>query len=252
MLNRRPRGQLCWVMAFFIASYQQLLWSPNFIGVPEGPFGRAWLSLPHSSISVRSLTGTVIGTRLLSWLSYIIVQLPLDRLLNLWNGMIDRHPAEIAVMQFTCHAGHYLPVHQSMSGLYLVPFHQPNPPTRSLSITGHWNVSLPSGASHCNGMFARTEGQNTTQVFCKRSRGTWSRECTQMLLEILHLLQEPRWSGKVQNQWIQRPCTKPQKKRIQPVAKREYQRISVSHNQVWCIPFTTSATAFGAVELWPE
>ena len=47
MLNRRPWGPLCWVLAFFTASYQQLLWSPNSIGVPEGPLGRVWLSLPH-------------------------------------------------------------------------------------------------------------------------------------------------------------------------------------------------------------
>ena len=47
MLNRRPWGPLCWVLAFFTASYQQLLWSPNSIGVHEGPFGRVWLSLPH-------------------------------------------------------------------------------------------------------------------------------------------------------------------------------------------------------------
>ena len=40
MLNR-------WVLAFFTASYQQLLWSPNSIGGPEGPLGRVWLSLPH-------------------------------------------------------------------------------------------------------------------------------------------------------------------------------------------------------------
>ena len=45
--QRRPWGPLCWVMAYFAASYQHLLWSPNSIGVPEGPFGRAWLSLPH-------------------------------------------------------------------------------------------------------------------------------------------------------------------------------------------------------------
>ena len=67
-------------------------------------------------------------------------------------------------MQFR---GHSLPVHQSMSvswAFYLVLFHQSNPPTRSLSITGHWNVSLPSGVSPWNGMFARTEGQNTTLV----------------------------------------------------------------------------------------
>ena len=59
MLNRRPTGSLCWVMAFFTASYQHLLWSPNSIGVPEGPFGRVWFSLPHLVYnSVRSLTGT--------------------------------------------------------------------------------------------------------------------------------------------------------------------------------------------------
>ena len=47
-------------------------------------------------------------------------------------------------------------------GFYLVPFRQPNPPMRFLSITGHWDVSLPSGASLSNGMFGRIEGQNTT------------------------------------------------------------------------------------------
>ena len=32
MLNRRPRGSLCWMMAFFIASYQHLLWTPAHQG----------------------------------------------------------------------------------------------------------------------------------------------------------------------------------------------------------------------------
>ena len=36
MLNRRPRGSLCWVMAFFTASYQQLLWTPTHQG-PKAP-----------------------------------------------------------------------------------------------------------------------------------------------------------------------------------------------------------------------
>ena len=95
---------------------------PQLIRAPS-PFGLVWLFLPHLVYnSVRSLT----ALWLLSWLSYIIVQRPLNRLLNLWNGMIDRHPAEITVMQFT---GHSLPVHQSMSVpwefFYLVPFHQP-------------------------------------------------------------------------------------------------------------------------------
>ena len=110
MLNQRPRGPFYWVMAFFTASYHQLLWSPNSIGVPEGPFSRVWLSLPHLVYnSVRTPTATV---RRLSWLSYIIVQRSLSRLLDFWNRMLDRHQAEITVMQFT---GHSLPVHQSMS-----------------------------------------------------------------------------------------------------------------------------------------
>ena len=91
---------------------------------PQGPFGLMWLSLPHLVYnSVRSLTATLW---LLSWLSYIIVQRPLSHLLDFWNRMLDRHRAEITVMQFT---GHSFPVHQSMSVswefFYLVPFHQP-------------------------------------------------------------------------------------------------------------------------------
>ena len=48
-------------------------------------------------------------------------------------------------------------VYECIMGFYLVPFPQPNPPTRFLSITGHWNVSLPSGASLSNGMFGRSK-----------------------------------------------------------------------------------------------
>ena len=48
---------------------------------------------------------------LLSWLSYIIVQRPLDRTRDLWNRMFNRHQAEITVMQFR---GYSLSVRQSM------------------------------------------------------------------------------------------------------------------------------------------
>ena len=74
LLNWRPRGPLCWVMAFFTASYQQFIsnssgpqWpfrpgvafpttsylltpSPTLTGThqgPQGPFGLMWLYLPH-------------------------------------------------------------------------------------------------------------------------------------------------------------------------------------------------------------
>ena len=33
MFNRRPRGLLCWVMAFFTASYQHLLWTSTHQGL---------------------------------------------------------------------------------------------------------------------------------------------------------------------------------------------------------------------------
>ena len=82
---------------------------PNSIGAPE-PLrpGVAFLT------TLSSKTPSVLQLELswlLSWLSYIIVQRPLSRLLDLWNHMFDRHQAEITVMQFT---GHSLPVHQSM------------------------------------------------------------------------------------------------------------------------------------------
>ena len=73
LLNRRPRGPaLCWMMAFFTASYHQLVWSPNSIRGPESPF--CWVvafptTLPSNSSDLQ-----------LVWLpvspSYIIVQSP--------------------------------------------------------------------------------------------------------------------------------------------------------------------------------
>ena len=140
MLNWRPSGPaLCWMMAFFTASYQQLLWTPTQSGAPS-PFGLVWLSLPHLVYnSVRSLT-----VWLLSWLGYIIVQHPLDRPLDLWNGMCDRHRAEITVMQFT---GHSLPVHHSEVGPSPCPILSAELTCAISSYNCHWNVSLPSGAS---------------------------------------------------------------------------------------------------------
>ena len=42
-------------------SYQQLLRSPNSIGVPEGPLGFVWLSLPHL---ISNWPGTPLATLL--------------------------------------------------------------------------------------------------------------------------------------------------------------------------------------------
>ena len=132
---------------------------PNSSG-PQGP--SAWCGFPYHISSITP-TPTLTGTLwLLSWLSYIIVQRPLSRLLDLWNRMFDCHQAEITVMQFT---GYSLPVHQSMSVpwefFYLVPFHQPISAHAISSPNCHKNVSRPSGASPWNGIFGHVEGQNT-------------------------------------------------------------------------------------------
>ena len=76
--------------------------------------------------------------------------------------MFDRHQAEITVMQFR---GHSLPVYKSMSVSWdFLPcsISSAKHAHAISSITGHWNVSPPSGAPLCNDMFARAEGQNTT------------------------------------------------------------------------------------------
>ena len=79
---------------------------PNTSGAPRAP--SAWRGFPYHILSAAYLQ----LSDFLSWPSYIIVQRPLNRPLNLWNGMFDRHQAEITLMQFT---GHSLPEHQSMS-----------------------------------------------------------------------------------------------------------------------------------------
>ena len=85
---------------------------------------------------------------------------PLDRLLDLWNGMIDCHPAEITVMQFT---GHSFPVHQSMSVSWALPCPISSAKSTHAISFDYWPLECVTyGASLCNGMFARAEGQNTT------------------------------------------------------------------------------------------
>ena len=148
LFNRRPRGSAFrWVLDFSTTSCHQLLWTPTHQGL-QGPL-RPGMAFPTTSRLLLQLSD------FLSWASYIIVHRPLNRLLNLWNGMLDRHQAEITVMQFR---GHSLPVYQSMS----VPWDFLPCPISSAKHTYaisshncHWNVSLSSGASLWNGKFGR-------------------------------------------------------------------------------------------------
>ena len=110
MLNRRSWGPFCWVLAFFTASYQRLLWTLTHQGL-KAP--SAWGGFPYHNSSITPSLALLEHQLywLLSWLSYIIVQRPLDHPLDLWNRMFNRHQAEITVMQFR---GHSLPGRQSM------------------------------------------------------------------------------------------------------------------------------------------
>ena len=122
LLNRRAGGPLCWVLASSPAScHQRVSKLTDFLSSP----------------------------------SYIIVQ---SLTQYLWNGMFDRHQAEITFMQFT---GNSLRVHQSKT----VPWDFILSHIVSQAISSHnchRNVSFPSGASLWNGMFGRVEGQYTT------------------------------------------------------------------------------------------
>ena len=132
LLNRRPRGPLCWVR----------------------------LSLPH-------LVSNFSGPQLADFLpspSYIIVQSPTQSPTQPleWRVWSSSSGNNCNAVQRSLSSG--ASVYECIMGFYLVPFRQPSPPMRFLSITGHWNVSLPSGASLYNGMFGRVEGQYTTSV----------------------------------------------------------------------------------------
>ena len=160
LLNRRPRGPaLCWMMAFFTTSRHQRV--SKLTGGPEGPFSRVWLSQPR----LVSNSSDLRLTDFLSSPSYIIVQSPTQSPTQSleWHVWSSSSGNNCHAVQKSLSSG--ASVYKCTMGFYLVPFRQPNPPTRFLSITGHWNVSLPSGASLLNGMFGRVEGQYTTLAF---------------------------------------------------------------------------------------
>ena len=109
MLNRRPRGSLCWVICYILSATSQVpKLNRGFRGSP-----RPGVALPTTSrLQLRPIFNSTgrnpIQLARRTQLNYIIVRRPLD----LWNRMFNRHQAETTVMQFT---GHSLPVHQSMS-----------------------------------------------------------------------------------------------------------------------------------------
>ena len=130
--DAQPEAQRPTLLAFSTTWYQQLLRTSTVL-------------LPILTELYISSTPTQSPTQSLEW--------------HIWSSSSGNNC--YAVQRSLSSGGS---VYECIMGFYLVPFHQPNPPTRSLSITGHWNVSLPSGVSPWNGMFSRAEGQNTTHV----------------------------------------------------------------------------------------
>ena len=103
------RSARCWLSLLNLISIFSGPQTPS--GFPRAPSAGCGFPYHISSITpTPTRTATATGTQL-SWLSYIIVQRPLD----LWNRMFNHHQAEITVMQFR---GHSLPVRQSMRVLW--------------------------------------------------------------------------------------------------------------------------------------
>ena len=90
MLKPNPWGPTLLDVGFLYCILSAFSLDPNSIGGPE-PLRSAVAFLTTSRLYlVRSLTAT---PWLLSWLSYIIFQRPLSRLLDFWNRMLDHHHA---------------------------------------------------------------------------------------------------------------------------------------------------------------
>ena len=157
----------------------------NSIGGPKGPFGQVWLSLPHlvSDISDPQLNWRPWGPEAWRGFPYHIsspsnsnsLTSVLTELYNSstptqsptqsleWHVWLSSSGNNCHAVQRSLSSG--ASVYECIMGFFffaLSHFISQILPTRFLSITGHWDVSLPSGASLWNGIFARIEGQNTT------------------------------------------------------------------------------------------
>ena len=119
LLNRRPWGPaLCWIMAFFTASYQQLLNRG-----PRAP--SAWCGFPYHISSITpspTLTGTLTSVLTELYNSSTFTQSP--------SWFLESHVGSSSSRN-NCHAVHRslssgASVYECILGIfYLVPFHQP-------------------------------------------------------------------------------------------------------------------------------
>ena len=131
---------------------------PQLIRGSKGPFGLAWLSLPHL-VSITPTVWLLVLSELSN--SSTPTQSPTQSLE--WHVWSSSSGNNCHAVQRSLSSG--VSVYECIMGFFtLSHFVSQFPPTRLLSITGHWDVSLHSGASLWNGIFGRVEGQNTTRV----------------------------------------------------------------------------------------
>ena len=156
----------------------------NSIGGPESPFGRVWLSLPHfvSDIFDPQLIRGSKGPLHRAFLPHLIsnisgTQLWLPVLTELYDSStLTQSPTQSLEWHVwssssgnNCHAVHRSlssggSVYECTMGILPCPILLAKSTYSISPHKWHRNVPLPSGASLWNGMFARVEGQNTTQA----------------------------------------------------------------------------------------
>ena len=161
MLNRRPRDQICWVLAFFTASYQHLPRTSTHQG-PKAP--SAWCGFPYHISSITS-TPTWSGTNL----TYVLTELYNSSTSTQLPTRSLKSHVWLSSSGNNCHA-----VHRSLSsGASVYEYTMGNffssshfisqfPPTRFPLITAIRMCHLLPVQSPWNGIFGRVEGQNIT------------------------------------------------------------------------------------------
>ena len=172
MLNWRPRGPaLCWMMAFFTASYHQLVWSPNSIGIPEGPKARC--GFPYHISSITRLISNSSGAprpprRAFSTTSYS----------NFSGPQIIRTPrAPSAWCGFPYHISSLTP---TVWLFVLTELYNSSTPTQSPTQSLEWHVWLSSSGNKCHA------------VHRSFSSGASVYKCTMGIFTLSHFISQAR------------------------------------------------------------
>ena len=161
MLNRRPGGSLCWLSLLHLSNFS----GPQLIRALRAPLRRAFSTTTCLLTRQTPTVWLLVLTELYN--SSTPTQSPTQSLE--WHVWSSSSGNNCHAVQRSLSSG--VSVYECTMGFFtLSHFISQIPPTRFLSITGHEDVSLPSGASLWNGIFARVEGQNTTEAALRKNQ----------------------------------------------------------------------------------